>query len=347
MTSKKIKVITFLLLISLLFGNLFITPKIDVYADSVSESWVEVNSQGYDSQGYYFNITLSSGKTLNGYCQDPGVFSCKNGTYSKGDLQELSHEVTKSADGTKEIHTVWVVFYQTTNRNAISLGNARQADLDFLDKVNDLVCGNPAYSGIGYMWNQWFQDALARYGHTSDGEMYAQLEADQKMAEYLSSNFGSGITTINDLKQKINSIPGFTITGDMTNGFTAWMNRQRIKATWEVTLTTPVSIRKTSSRPDAINTYPISDIKFTLYMEDKTTVAKDASGNPAVFTTSTNGTTETLNMLPGKYWIVESNVPDSFTPIESQYITVSMDAENTFSFENVLKPGSGKVKKSY
>lgn len=115
---------------------------------------------------------------------------------------------------------------------------------------------------------------------------------------------------------------------------------------------TPVKVNKQSDLNGILDSIPVS-ATFTIYKnENLTTVAKDVNGNNAVLTlTKGNLTTNSVELLPGDYWIDESNInPSDYAkpstlPLKFT-ITGKETSDKTITVKNHFKRGTGYVIKT-
>lgn len=124
-----------------------------------------------------------------------------------------------------------------------------------------------------------------------------------------------------------------------------------------------LTLIKTTDRTDLDgNQFAITNSKFTLYTNSQmTNVAKTTSDNNAVLTVNSDGTTNTLYLEPGIYYIKETSVSSGFTneptlklkvngtTTEIKNGKIEVKANNSYVIEavNHVKPGEGKVQKNY
>lgn len=98
---------------------------------------------------------------------------------------------------------------------------------------------------------------------------------------------------------------------------------------WEGT--SHVTLKKTSSNPNCSNNNPLYDLagtQYTVYNQDGVTVAKTISGNNAVLTCKSDGTTNILEMPIGSYKVKETKVGKGYLKNDDE-IPITLTAVNT------------------
>lgn len=98
---------------------------------------------------------------------------------------------------------------------------------------------------------------------------------------------------------------------------------------WEGT--SHVALKKSSSNPNCSNNNPLYDLagtQYTIYNQDGVTVAKTISGNNAVLTCKSDGTTNILEMPIGSYKVKETKVGKGYLKNDDE-IPITLTAANT------------------
>ena len=335
------KIISLIILLSFICGLIFIAPDkqpIEVSAESggwnvsgtiwASGKWEYDNTLGMNR--YKFTLTNTSGWPAGveayAFCQNDGLWAA-NGVYVTG-----TYRYWDNADGTRRTHQISLSVPNVTNPSLI-VGQDGSMDAALHTLNNAMAAWNRRF-------NKYIADLNKPNGDITEEDMRAAAEYAETGSNFHSirENFDRNYGNVQI--QRIGD--EFTITLYYT---------QQAKRTWYEDLTGKLAVNKTSDRTDLHTTYSLVGAQFTVYTDSNcTTVAKDSSGNNAVYTIGSDNSGGTKTFKPGTYYIKETKAPtcgmyEIDTAVKRVVINAGDNKSETFT--NTMKKGKIKVKKEY
>lgn len=175
---------------------------------------------------------------------------------------------------------------------------------------------------------------------TADGYTFSKTVTTDANGNASVTQLPAGTYTVTEIgvPGSSSAIPSYW-KSDKTNNATtvtiAWGGTGTVKFN-NTFLPAKLNIKKTSTTNSSTI---VAGAKYALYTDSAcTTIAKDVGGNDVTFTTTASGS-NTVNILPGTYYLKETTSPDHYTYNPSVY-TVTTTANNTTTVSTADAPKS-------